>query len=265
MPTSGPHAAREQERARRPVVEAGHVDEAGQGHRAVEARPSRDEVGPPERRRGDDLADARAFQDGRHACERTTAVVHSSNEPPGVIVRPTNGGSQGRPLDSAAIGCARQRGRAREEGLGMGKRIARTMVLTAALALASLGFAGTAGAEDYRVGFAQPIDTLNPFQAYSSPTYFIYNGVYDLLVNFDTATGEPDPEHSLAESWDTSTDGKVWTYHLRDGVKWADGQPFTSEDVRWTFQTVIDTQNVLQGYLAGVTKVEARRSPDACA
>ncbi len=73
----------------------------------------------------------------------------------------------------------------------MGKRIARTMVMTAALALASLGFAGTAGAEDYRVGFAQPIDTLNPFQAYSSPSYFVYNGVYDLLINFDTATGEP--------------------------------------------------------------------------
>lgn len=139
----------------------------------------------------------------------------------------------------------------------MGKRIARTIVFTAALALAALGSAGTAGAEDYRVGFSQPIDTLNPFQAYSVPTYFVYNGVYDLLVNFDTATGGPDPEHSLAESWETSTDGRVWTYHLREGVKWGDGEPFTSEDVRWTFQTVIDTQNVLQGYLAGVTKVEA--------
>ena len=139
----------------------------------------------------------------------------------------------------------------------MRKRIARSTLITLALGLATLGFAGTAAAEDYRVGFAQPIDTLNPFQAYSSPTYFIYNGVYDLLVNFDTKTGSPDPEHSLAESWDTSSDGKVWTYHLRDGVKWADGEPFTSEDVRWTFQTVIDTQNVLQGYLAGVTKVEA--------
>jgi peptide/nickel transport system substrate-binding protein len=139
----------------------------------------------------------------------------------------------------------------------MGKRIARTMVFTVALALASLGLAGTAGAQDYRVGFAQPIDSLNPFVAYSSPTYFVYNGVYDLLVNFDTKTGQPDPEHSLAESWETSSDGKVWTYHLRDGVKWADGEPFTSEDVRWTFQTVLDTQNVLQGYLAGVTKIEA--------
>ena len=55
----------------------------------------------------------------------------------------------------------------------MRKRIARTTVITLALALAALGFAGTAAAEDYRVGFAQPIDSLNPFQAYSSPTYSI--------------------------------------------------------------------------------------------
>ena len=97
----------------------------------------------------------------------------------------------------------------------MGKRIARTMVFTMALALASLGLAGTAGAEDYRVGFAQPIDNLNPFVAYSSPTYFVYNGVYDLLVNFDPKTGAPDLEHSLTESYETSTDGKVCIYAQR--------------------------------------------------
>ena len=102
-----------------------------------------------------------------------------------------------------------------------------------------------------------PIDTLNPFAAYSAPTYFIYNDVYDLLINFDTATGEPDLEHSPAESFETSTDGKVWTYHLRPGVKWADGEPFTAEDVRWTFQTVIDTRERAGRLPAGVTKVEA--------
>ena len=40
-------------------------------------------------------------------------------------------------------------------------------------------------------------------------------------------------------------------------MKWGDGEPFTAEDVRWTFQTVLDTENVLASYLEGVTKVEA--------
>jgi len=40
----------------------------------------------------------------------------------------------------------------------------------------------------------------------------------------------------LAESWDTSDDGKTWTFHLREGVKWHDGEPFTSEDVKFTLE-----------------------------
>ena len=140
-------------------------------------------------------------------------------------------------------------------------RVARTLrgaTLAALVAVAVLAAAPGAGAADLRIGYASPIDTLNPFAAYSAPTYFTYNAVYDLLINFDTATGEPDYEHSPTESApETSTDGKVWTYHLRPGIKWGDGQPFTAEDVRWTFQTVLDTENVLSGYLDGVKKIEA--------
>ncbi len=39
------------------------------------------------------------------------------------------------------------------------------------------------------------------------------------------------PRPLLATSWDISADGKTYTFHLRDGVKWHDGQPFTSADV----------------------------------
>ena len=35
----------------------------------------------------------------------------------------------------------------------------------------------------------------------------------------------------LAESWDVSPDGKTWTFHLREGVLWSDGMPFTADDV----------------------------------
>ncbi len=48
----------------------------------------------------------------------------------------------------------------------------------------------------------------------------------------DTIAGE------LAESWEVSGDGKEWIFYLRKGVKWQDGQPFTADDVLFTFQAL---------------------------
>ncbi|WP_440865003.1 ABC transporter substrate-binding protein [Symbiopectobacterium purcellii] len=44
------------------------------------------------------------------------------------------------------------------------------------------------------------------------------------------------PQPQLATSWDISPDGKTYTFHLRQGVKWHDGQPFTSADVAYSIQ-----------------------------
>ena len=41
----------------------------------------------------------------------------------------------------------------------------------------------------------------------------------------------------LAESWKGSKDKLTWTYKLRDGLKWSDGKPLTSEDIAWTINT----------------------------
>ncbi len=57
----------------------------------------------------------------------------------------------------------------------------------------------------------------------------IYNG----LVGKD-ASGNIVPE--LAESWEVSDDQLTWTFHLRQGVLWHDGEPFTADDVKFTFE-----------------------------
>ena len=44
----------------------------------------------------------------------------------------------------------------------------------------------------------------------------------------------------LAEKWDTSTDGKIWTFHLRQGVKFHNGQEMTADDVKWIFDRILD-------------------------
>jgi len=63
----------------------------------------------------------------------------------------------------------------------------------------------------------------------------------------------------LAESWDISSNGLVITFHLRKGVKWHDGKPFTSADVLYTYQATIDpkTPTAYAGDFLKVKKVEA--------
>ncbi|MCL6450368.1 MAG: hypothetical protein K6T75_03635 [Acetobacteraceae bacterium] len=48
------------------------------------------------------------------------------------------------------------------------------------------------------------------------------------------------PSADLAESWETSPDGLTWTFKLRQGVKWHDGQPFSADDVKFTFDLILN-------------------------
>lgn len=54
-------------------------------------------------------------------------------------------------------------------------------------------------------------------------------------------------EPDLAERWELSEDGTVWTFHLRDGVKWSDGTPFTTEDIMFWYQHVLQNKDLMPG------------------
>jgi len=86
-----------------------------------------------------------------------------------------------------------------------------------------------------RVGWTVEPDNLNPFAGYSVELYRLN---YDCLVGWEPGDLQPRPE--LATSWESSADGKVWTFHLREGVRWQDGVPFTADDVKFTFDYIID-------------------------
>lgn len=58
--------------------------------------------------------------------------------------------------------------------------------------------------------------------------------VFDRLLNCDSSLVPTDG--MLAESFEVSEDGKTITFVIRDGVKWHDGEAFTAEDVKWTFE-----------------------------
>lgn len=62
----------------------------------------------------------------------------------------------------------------------------------------------------------------------NAPTQQVAGNIYEGLLRYDKNL---DPQPLLATSWDTSEDGKTWTFHLKEGVTWHDGKPFTSADV----------------------------------
>src|SRR5437763_12230485 len=76
--------------------------------------------------------------------------------------------------------------------------------------------------------------------------------MYNQLVRF-----EPDmtPVPELAESWQVSSDGLQWTFKLREGVKFHDGQELTSADVKFTFDRLFEKSPGKSDFIA-VDKVE---------
>ncbi len=77
---------------------------------------------------------------------------------------------------------------------------------------------------------------LNPAITTSGGTHTASELLYNGLVGLDD-TLSPIPE--LAESWKIEEDGAKYTFTLREGVVWHDGTPFTSADVKFTFEEVL--------------------------
>src|SRR5436189_3584399 len=71
----------------------------------------------------------------------------------------------------------------------------------------------------------------------------IHYAMYDSLVRVDPQ-GNILPW--LAEKWETSTDGKTVTFHLRQGVKYHDGTPFDADSVKWNIDRYIQTKGSLR-------------------
>ena len=74
--------------------------------------------------------------------------------------------------------------------------------------------------------------------------------IYDTLFALDDKL-EPRPQ--MVESWTTSDDGLVWTFKLRDGLKWNDGPPVTSADVLPSLKRWMD-KDAVGGLLAKAMK-----------
>lgn len=80
--------------------------------------------------------------------------------------------------------------------------------------------------------------TLYPGFTVDSNTVAVGSKIFNGLTLSDSSF-VPRPGAALAESWDISKDGLTYTMHLRKGVKWHDGQPFTCKDVQFSYTQVL--------------------------
>ncbi|MBI5303866.1 MAG: hypothetical protein HY868_17145 [Chloroflexi bacterium] len=95
---------------------------------------------------------------------------------------------------------------------------------------------------------------LDPHIHNGAAPAFIKTMVYDTLTRYDE-TGKIIP--GLAVSWQVP-DNKTYVFTLRDGVKWHDGSPFSADDVKYTFDRILDKKNgaTRQADLGMISKVE---------
>jgi oligopeptide transport system substrate-binding protein len=105
------------------------------------------------------------------------------------------------------------------------RAVASTLLLGCSLTLA-MPAPGRAETVLHR-GIGATISTLDPQVNFLATDGFILDDIYEGLIDYD-ANGQIVP--GAAEKWDVSDDGLTYTFHLRDGLKWSNGEPLVAQD-----------------------------------
>lgn len=143
------------------------------------------------------------------------------------------------------------------------------LALTLALLLgACTGNSGGGGADDgsstdgaaggdrvLRMAWSSEILTLDPPDEAGVHGLALIHNLYENLVGYDFEAAEVVPE--LAEDWDISDDGLTYTFSLDPDATFASGNPVTAEDVRWTFERLVEWEEAAQGFQIRPFLVEA--------
>ncbi|MDQ3781173.1 MAG: ABC transporter substrate-binding protein [Chloroflexota bacterium] len=132
---------------------------------------------------------------------------------------------------------------------------AATLLVTRPVAAQSTPSAGEPSGE-LTIVLPRSLVALDPHGAQSveEATAVVSSHIFDTLVVRDPASGELLPR--LATSWEAENE-TTWVFHLRQGVLWHDGSPFTAADVKASLERVLAQEGPLAPLWAPVTAVEA--------
>ena len=118
-----------------------------------------------------------------------------------------------------------------------GVKAVLSFVLAAALFLA-----GTGAAAEKEIVFNLAVEpkTIDPVQNESVDGSDVIMNIFEGLVRVGP---DAKPEAGSAEKWDVSEDGLTWTFHLRPGLRWSDGEPLTAGHFKHGFMRLINGEN----------------------
>lgn len=81
-------------------------------------------------------------------------------------------------------------------------------------------------------------ESLDPAIITGQPDLRVTSALFEGLTRFNTRTATPEP--AMAQSWDLSPDGKIYTFHLRSNLVWSTGEPITAEDFVYSWHRVLN-------------------------
>lgn len=143
-------------------------------------------------------------------------------------------------------------------------RVSRpTLAFVAVLAWAGLSiYPGSAMAQErggkISVALSPEPPTLNLGVSGQGPVQLVGGKVFDALLTYSQ---DLKPRPNLAKAFDVSPDGLRYTFHLQDGVKWHDGQPFTADDVVFSLRDFLSEVSPRARTLT--SRIAKYESPDA--
>ena len=124
------------------------------------------------------------------------------------------------------------------------------------LSLTSTGAAPARADDVLNRGFGASPDTLDPHVNFGAREGWIQDDMYEGLV---VMTPRARPIPGAAEKWEVSDDGLTWTFHLRDGLKWSNGDPLVAQDFVNGVIRQLDAQDGLAAGLLFLFAVPGRR------
>ena len=133
-------------------------------------------------------------------------------------------------------------------------RFTRGLLAASVLSAVALG----AQAQELTIGFADPVSSVDPQLNNHAGDRSLALHLWDSIINSrDGSVLEP----ALAKEW-KALDETTWEFKLRDDVKWHDGEPFTAEDIVFSFERAGNVPGSVASYSGALRTVESVEAPD---
>jgi peptide/nickel transport system substrate-binding protein len=128
----------------------------------------------------------------------------------------------------------------------LNSRLRSLVILLAAIAIITLSACAPARSQlANRLIVPTPSGPATFNYPLNQSAYSVFGYLYEGLINENGLTSKLEP--GLAESWEVSKDGKKIVFTLREGLKWSDGEPMTTDDIIFSYENIYFNDKIPSG------------------